>query len=83
MYSPRNRSASVRADNTYFVGADGDGHVLSSGGNGLTSWKVQTSPERSLVKEWAATETGTIEGKGNDLAWQQGFFTSVSSDGAR
>lgn len=67
---------------SYFVGADGDGRVLSSGGNGLTSWKVQTSPEPSLVKEWDATETEFHEGKGNDLAWQQGFFTSVSSDGA-
>ena len=62
---------------SYFVGADGGGRVLSSGGDTLTSWKVQTSSAPGFVKDWDASET-----LGSDV-FQKGFFTSVSSDGAK
>ena len=62
---------------SYFVGADGIGRVLSSGGDTLTSWKVETASVASLVKEWDAAETPVSD------VFQKGFFTSVSSDGVK
>jgi hypothetical protein len=60
---------------SYFVGWDGVGRVLSSGNNTLSSWKIQTSPTTTLTKEW-----DTKEPLGNNV-FQKGFFTSVSSNG--
>ena len=63
---------------SYFVGADGVGRILSSGENGLTSWKVQTGPAPSLEQEWSRMLNPDPE----HASGQKGFFTSVSSDGA-
>jgi hypothetical protein len=60
---------------SYFIGSDGVGRVLSSGGETLSSWKIQTSPTPTLVKEWDAAATLP------NHVFQKGFFTSVSSDG--
>jgi hypothetical protein len=62
---------------SYFVGADGVGRILSSGENGLTSWKVQTSPAPSLEQEWNRKLNPDPE----NASFQKGFFTSVSSNG--
>jgi hypothetical protein len=62
---------------SYFVGADGVGRILSSGENGLTSWKVQTGPAPSLEQEWNRKLSPDPE----NASFQKGFFTSVSSDG--
>jgi hypothetical protein len=62
---------------SYFVGEDGIGRVLSSGGNQLTSWKVGTVPKPSLIKEWDASASFTTH------VFQKGFFTSISSDGVK
>jgi hypothetical protein len=64
---------------SYFVGADGVGRILSSGENGLTSWKVQTSPVPSLEQEW----NKTLSPDPQNASFQKGFFTSVSSDGTK
>jgi hypothetical protein len=60
---------------SYYVGEDGVGRVLSSGGSQLSSWKVETSPRPSLVKEWDAPASFTTN------VFQKGFFTSISSSG--
>jgi hypothetical protein len=62
---------------SYFVGADGVGRILSSGENGLTSWKVQTSPIPSLKQEW----NRTLNPDPQNASFQKGFFTSISSNG--
>lgn len=58
---------------SYFVDpTDGAGRVVSSGGNIIRLWKVQTSPSVKLVFE----KTGAI------VAGQDpGFFTTISSNG--
>jgi hypothetical protein len=58
---------------SYFVGADGVGRVVSSGGTNAIVWKVQTSPV-TLVQESSAGVTTGQEG---------GFLTSVSSNGTQ
>lgn len=60
---------------SYYVGEDGVGRVLSSGGSRLSSWKVETSTKPSLVKEWDASASFTTN------VFQKGFFTSISSSG--
>ena len=59
---------------SHYVGADGVGRVLSSGGSELTSWKVETAPKPSLVKEWDASASFTTN------VFQKGFFTAISSN---
>jgi len=57
---------------SYYVGSDGASRVVSSGGNYVRVWKLQTTPQPSL------TQVGLshfVQGLG------AGFFTSVSSDG--
>jgi hypothetical protein len=70
---------------SYFLGSDGVGRVVSSGGvgplagpvvNTVQVWKVQTSPNVTLVKESSAVLDG-----GAPPAQDAGFFTSVSSNG--
>lgn len=58
---------------SYFVGADGVGRVVSSGGTNVMVWKVQSSPV-TLVQESSAGVTTGQDG---------GFFTSVSSNGTQ
>ena len=36
---------------SYYVGPDGVVHIITGGGNGVTSWKLQTSPTPQLVQE--------------------------------
>jgi len=58
---------------SYFVGADGIGRVVSSGGIHLVSWKINTSTSQILQAEASASISyGKQDG---------GFFTSVSSNG--
>lgn len=56
---------------SYFVGADGIGRVVTSTGNTVMVWKVQTALAPTLVLE----STGPALGFGQD----PGFMTSISS----
>lgn len=59
---------------SYYVDpSDGIGRVVSSGGQVVEVWRVQTSPKPALVKVSAST---AIVGSQNP-----GFFTSISSNG--
>ena len=58
---------------SYFVGPDGQGRVVSSGGNSVGIWLLQTSPKVGL-KQISASPA--ISGGQNS-----GFFTSISSNG--
>src|SRR5262249_27056084 len=60
---------------SYFEGSDGVGRVVSSAGNTVILWKIQTSPSVTLVKEKTFSAIAT----GQD----PGFFTSVSSNGTK
>ena len=71
---------------SYFVGSDGVGRVVISGGTGtqVTSWKVDTSLPVALVSEGTSAALFT-SGQENGTAGIQdsGFFTSVSSNGTQ
>jgi len=58
---------------SYYKGSDGVGRVVSSGGNTIIIWKLQTSPNVTLVRE--RTLPALVSGP------EPGFFTSVSSNG--
>jgi hypothetical protein len=60
---------------SYYQGADGIGRIVSSGGNKVMVWKVETSATQvpALVQESISTPLAT----GQD----SGFFTTVSSNG--
>ena len=58
---------------SFFTGADGVGRVVSSGGNNVIVWRVQTSPRTALVQD---SMSPTLP-SGQD----RGFLTSVSSNG--
>lgn len=58
---------------SFFVGADNVGRVLSSGGDSLTAWKLTPDQATELTWGWAADMT-----LGSDV-FQKGFFTSISS----
>ena len=60
----------------YFVGADGVPRVLTGGGNGITSWKVQTSPTTQLV-----LDTSTGSNPLNGLPDNGGSIPVISSNG--
>jgi len=62
---------------SYFVGSDGATHILTGGGNGVTSWKLQTSPSVQLIEE-STTGTGPVQG----LPDNGGTIPVVSSNGA-
>jgi hypothetical protein len=51
-------------------------HVLTGGGNGVTSWKLKTSPSTQLVEE-STTGSGPVNG----LADDGGVIPVVSSNG--
>ncbi len=58
---------------SYFVGYDGIGRVVSSTGNYISVWGVQTQPTPALV----LLGNGDATQSGQD----PGFFTSISSNG--
>jgi hypothetical protein len=59
---------------SYFVDpVDGTGRVVSSGGNTLGLWKVQTSPSPKLIQLKGSANIGGDQ--------DPGFFTAVSSNG--
>ncbi len=60
---------------SYFLGSDGVGRVISSGGSNINVWKVQTAPTTALVADSAFTSPAISTGQ------DPGFFTSVSSNG--
>jgi hypothetical protein len=57
---------------SYFVVADGNARIVSSGGSQLIIWKLQTTPSPSLVQEHVSSFANGQDG---------GFFTTVSSNG--
>jgi hypothetical protein len=64
---------------SYYTGSDGVGRVVSSAGNTMVSWKLQTSPSVTLVTEWSQSTVVTDVAAGQD----GGFFTWVSSNGTQ
>jgi hypothetical protein len=61
---------------SYFMGADGRGRVVTSGGNGLGIWTVKGTTSPTLGSTiWA--NVGVDDGQ------DPGFFTSISSNGTR
>jgi hypothetical protein len=60
---------------SYFQGPDNIGRVVSSGGNNIIVWKVQTSPSPNLKKDSVSPQLTS----GQD----GGFFTTVSSNGTQ
>jgi hypothetical protein len=60
----------------YFVGSDGKPYVLTGGGNGVTSWQLQTSPSVQLIKK---TSTGPSPADG--LPDDGGTIPVISSNG--
>jgi PQQ enzyme repeat len=56
---------------SYFRGSDGIGRVVSSAGNTVQSWQIQTSPAPLLVAEGSASVQKSEQ--------DPGFFTVVSS----
>ena len=62
----------------YFVGSDGATHVLTGGSNGVTSWKLQTSPTVQLMQE-TSTGSGPVSGLPDD----GGTIPVISSNGTR
>lgn len=63
---------------SYFA-ANGTGYIVSSGGENVSVWRVQTSPSVSLVHEAASPAIAGGLAPGQDA----GFFTSVSSDDSK
>jgi hypothetical protein len=61
---------------SYFTGPDGNGRVVSSGGDNIIVWRIQTSSNPTLVAESPSLPALTT---GQD----PGFFTSVSSNGTQ
>jgi hypothetical protein len=58
---------------SYFMGADGVGRVVSSGGSSVITWKLTGTPAKvKLVQESRAEITPALG--------DPGFFTSVSSN---
>jgi len=60
----------------YFVGSDGGPRVLTGGNQGITSWKLQTSPSTQLVFD-SSTGPGPVYG----LAENGGTIPVISSNG--
>jgi hypothetical protein len=61
----------------YFVGADGVPRIVTGGGNGITSWKLQTSPTTQLVFD-SSTGSNAVNG----LPDNGGSIPVISSNGA-
>lgn len=61
---------------SYYVGSDNAVHIITGGGNGATSWKLQTSPTVQLVQE-TSTGSNAVAGLPDD----GGVVPVVSSNG--
>lgn len=57
---------------SYFSDASGSGRVVSSGGNNVRLWQVQTSPQPALVLMKTSAYINGLQ--------DPGFFTSISSN---
>jgi outer membrane protein assembly factor BamB len=57
---------------SYFLGSDGVGRIVSDGGNRIIIWRVQTSPTTTLVQENVAPRFPSQN---------NGSFTTISSNG--
>jgi len=61
---------------SYFGASDGGGRVVSSGGDQIIVWRVQTSPSRTLIREHATAQLPkTVQDPGS--------FTTISSNGTQ
>ncbi|MGP0020132.1 MAG: hypothetical protein ACLPHP_16290 [Candidatus Sulfotelmatobacter sp.] len=60
---------------SYFVAPDGVGRVISSGGNTVINWKLETSPHVGLSQQTQAVLASSFD--------DPGFFTTVSSNGTQ
>jgi hypothetical protein len=60
----------------YYVGSDGAARIVTGGGNGVTSWKLQTSPSVQLIQE-STTGSNPVNG----LPDNGGVMPVVSSNG--
>jgi PQQ enzyme repeat len=60
---------------SYFQGSDGINRLVTSAGDALQTWQVETSPTPHLVAEATAYVQSTVQ--------DPGFFTVVSSRGLR
>jgi hypothetical protein len=60
----------------YFVGSDGVPRVVTGGGNGVTSWKLQTSPSTQLMLD-SSTGRNVVNG----LPDNGGSIPVISSNG--
>jgi hypothetical protein len=58
---------------SYFMGADGYGRIITSGGRNVGIWRVQTQPNVTLIHEHQTSNIANAQ--------DPGFFTSVSSNG--
>ncbi len=61
---------------SYYVGSDGVVHIITGGGNGVTSWKLLTSPALQLVQEGSTGQSAV-----NGLPDNGGVLPVVSSNG--
>ena len=59
---------------SYYQGSDGVGRVVSSGGNVVRTWTIETSLSPALTLEASSTALAST-------SQDPGFFTTVSSDG--
>jgi len=60
----------------YFVGSDGTPRVVTGGGNGVTTWQLQTAPSTELTQEFS-TGSGPVNG----LPDNGGVIPVISSNG--
>ena len=60
---------------SYFAGSDGIGRVVTSQGNVLKTWRINTAMKTPLILEAASTLPVSIQ--------NSGFMTSVSSNGTQ
>jgi hypothetical protein len=60
---------------SYFVGPDGVGRVVSSGGNTVKVWQVRFTPDTALAPDPGFAPPSITTGQ------TPGFFTSISSNG--
>lgn len=61
---------------SYYVGSDNVVHIITGGGNGVTSWKLRTSPTTQLVQEGSTGQSAV-----NGLPDDGGTMPVVSSNG--